>query len=151
MRFQATDDEGLDEEIKRSYHLFVTPVFHRGGEDAVAIIVVQDYYVFVPTQRCCWESACEIRLDLIGFECGGIHVMTLVFLDHVFFWRRYFHNWLCGTDVLADFIHIDLCCCIRFEQIFTYIGHSDRWLCCKMSILDGFNPRVCYGAETARM
>jgi hypothetical protein len=56
-----------------------------------------------------------------------------------------------GTDVLVDLIHMALCCCIIFAKVFTYIFHSDRTPCCKMAILDGFKPRVCYGAETARM
>jgi hypothetical protein len=77
--------------------------------------------------------------------------MTLVLLDHVRLWRRLVHNRLCGTDFLADLIHMAICCCIRFEKIFTYLVHIDRWPCCEMSILDGFDPRVCYGDETARM
>jgi hypothetical protein len=48
--------------------------------------------------------------------------MTFVFLDHVCFWRRYFDNWLCGTDVLAGLIHMALCCCIRFEKVFMYVN-----------------------------
>jgi hypothetical protein len=77
--------------------------------------------------------------------------MTLVFLDHGCFWRRLLHNRLCVTDVLSDLIYMALCCCIIFENIFAYIVHSDRWPCCKMSILDGFDPCVCYRAETACM
>jgi hypothetical protein len=38
---KTTEDLRLDEEIKCAYHLFVPSVLHRGGEDAVAIIVIR--------------------------------------------------------------------------------------------------------------
>jgi hypothetical protein len=77
--------------------------------------------------------------------------MAFVFLDHICFWRRYYHNLLRGPDVLADLIKMDVCRGIIFSKIFTDIFNSDRRRCFKMAILDGFKPHVCYGAETAPM
>jgi hypothetical protein len=72
-------------------------------------------------------------------------------LDDIGVWLRYDFRLLCGTDVLSNLIQMALCRGIRFSKIFANIVHRDGRPCCKVAILNGLNPCVCDGAETARM
>jgi hypothetical protein len=56
------------------------PCFHRGREDDVAVIIIQDQDILATNERGCWESTFEVCIDLTGLHDGGIDKTALVLM-----------------------------------------------------------------------